>query len=95
VLYPAFEDLYVRHYNLQFTFGGGLVRSESCRRMAVSQRIADRVVTEAGWRVDDFQRAMLEGHDIDDEVAPVAWGQCVDYDRGASGAGGAGSVGGF
>jgi hypothetical protein len=64
--------------------------------MSVSRDIADRVVTEVGWRVADFKSAMLDGHDIDDEVAPVAWGQCTDYTQGPYGRGaGAGTGGTF
>jgi hypothetical protein len=93
-MYPAFEDVFVRHYDVQFAFGGGgLFDSESCRRMAVTREIADRVVTEAGWHVRDFEDTMLDGHDIDDEVAPVAWGVCKDYDQGPYGDGGAGAAG--
>ena len=96
-MYPAFEDVFVRHYDIQFAFGGsGLFDAESCRRMSVSRDIADRVVTEVGWRVADFKSAMLDDHDIDDEVAPVAWGQCTDYTQGPYGRGaGAGTGGTF
>jgi hypothetical protein len=94
--YPAFEDVYVRHYDVEFAFGGsGLLDAESCRRMAVSRAIADRLVTEAGWRVAEFEAAMLEGHDVDDEVAPVAWGQCADYREDDDGGGvGVGTIAG-
>jgi hypothetical protein len=87
--YPAFEAVFVRHYDVQFAFGGGLVRSESCRRVSVSREIADRVVTETGFRVPEFEQAMLDGHDVDDEVAPVAWGECLDYDQDPYDGGGA------
>jgi hypothetical protein len=96
-LYPAFEGAFVRHYDAAFTFGGGLVRSESCRRVAVSREIAERVVTEPGFGVAEFRAAMLEGHTIDDEVAPVAWGERKSYNRGPydSGGSGAGAGGAF
>lgn len=95
-MYPAFEGVFVRHYDVEFTFGGGgLFDGASCRRMSVSRAIADRLVRETGWRLPEFERAMLEGHTIDDEVAPVAWGQCRDYDRESGGAGGGGAAGGF
>lgn len=94
-MYPAFEGVYVRHYDVQFAFGGrGLFDAASCRRMAVSRDIADRLVTETGYRIPEFERAMLDGHDVDDGVAPVAWGQCEEYDRdGYGGAGAATSAG--
>ena len=81
----------------ELAFGGsGLFDAESCRRMSVSRDIADRVVTEVGWRVADFKSAMIDGHDVDDEVAPVAWGQCTDYTQGPYGRGaGAGTGGTF
>lgn len=95
-MYPAFEGVFVRHYDVQFAFGGsGLFDSESCRRMAVSRAVAERLVTEAGWRVADFKEAMLEAHNIDDEVAPVAWGQCKSYDDDPYGGAGAGVGGSF
>ncbi|MFB6151570.1 MAG: hypothetical protein ABEJ40_07175 [Haloarculaceae archaeon] len=96
-MYPAVEEVFVRHYDVQFAFGGsGLFDSASCRRVAVSRGIADRVVREAGWRVEDFKAAMLEAHDVDDEVAPVAWGECEDYDTGdGNGAAAAGAAAGF
>jgi hypothetical protein len=94
-MYPALEDVFVRHYDVQFAFGGGgLFDSESCRRMAVTREIATRAVTEAGWHVSDFEDAMLDGHDIDDVIAPVAWGECEDYDQGPYGGGGAGAAAG-
>lgn len=101
-LYPALEDVFVRHDDGQFAFGGsGLFDAESCRRMAVTPEIADRLVREAGYHVADVRAAMLEGHTIDDEVAPVAWGQCMQYNQGSygwsgagGGAGGAGGAGG-
>ena len=36
----------------------------------------------------------LDGHDIDDEVAPVAWGQCTDYTQGPCGRGADAGTGG-
>jgi hypothetical protein len=79
---PAFEDVFVRHYDVQFTFDGdGLFEAESCRRMAVTPELADRLVSEPGWGTGEFRETMLDAHDIDDAIAPVAWGECVDYSR--------------
>jgi hypothetical protein len=79
---PAFEDVFVRHYDVQFTFDGdGLFEAESCRRMAVTPELADRLVSEPGWGTGAFRETMLDAHDIDDAIAPVAWGECVDYSR--------------
>jgi len=79
---PAFDGVFVRHYDVQFTFDGdGLFEAEECRRIAVTPDLADRLVTETGWGVGEFKSAMLSADDIDDQVAPVAWGECVDYSR--------------
>jgi len=81
-MYPAFDGVFVRHFDVQFTFDGdGLFEAEECRRIAVTPDLADRLVSETGWRVADFKSAMLSAHDIDDHIAPVAWGECVDYSR--------------
>jgi hypothetical protein len=100
-LVPAFEGVFVRHYDVQFTFDGrkshsdfrahqkssisedgdGLFEAEECRRVAVTPELADRLVSETGWGVEEFRAAMLDAHDIDDGVAPVAWGKCRDYSR--------------
>ncbi|QLH84166.1 hypothetical protein [Halosimplex pelagicum] len=77
---PAFEEVFVRHYDVQFTFDGDeLFEAEECRRMAVTPELADRLVSETGFDAAAFKSAMLEADDIDDRVAPVAWGECVDY----------------
>ncbi|WP_436906679.1 hypothetical protein [Halosimplex marinum] len=77
---PAFEGVFVRHYDVQFTFDGdGLFEAEECRRIAVTPELADRLVSEPGFGAADFKSAMLEADDIDDHIAPVAWGDCVDY----------------
>jgi len=77
-----FDGVFVRHYDVQFTFGGdGLFEAEDCRRIAIPPNLAGRLVDEPGWGVDDLREALLEGHDIDDAVAPVAWGSCRDYSR--------------
>ena len=81
-LAPAFaeRDIFVRHYDVQFTFDGDeLFEAESCRRVAVTPELADRFVSDAGFGVDALREAMTDAHDIDDEVAPVAWGECKDY----------------
>ncbi|WP_459194874.1 hypothetical protein [Halosimplex sp. J119] len=79
---PAFEGVFVRHYDVQFTFDGdGLFEAEECRRIAVTPELADRLVTETGFDAAAFKSAMLEADDIDDLIAPVAWGECVDYSR--------------
>lgn len=79
---PAFDDVFVRHFDVQFTFDGDeLFEAEECRRIAVTRELADRLVAETGFDARAFKSAMLEADDIDDHVAPVAWGECVDYSR--------------
>ncbi|MFC4357577.1 hypothetical protein ACFO0N_06385 [Halobium salinum] len=79
-LVPAFEGVFVRHYDVQFTFDGDeLFEAEECRRVAVTPELADRFVSDTGLGVDALREAMLDADDIDDEIAPVAWGECRDY----------------
>ena len=41
-LQPALEDVFVRHYDIQFTFDGDeLFEAEECRRVAVTPALAD------------------------------------------------------
>jgi len=79
---PSFEDVFVRHYDVQFTFDGDeLFEAEECRRIAVTPELADRLRSEAGFERAEFRAAMDEADDIDDAIAPVVWGDCVDYSR--------------
>ncbi|WP_135825355.1 hypothetical protein [Halorussus ruber] len=81
-LEPAFEDVFVRHFDVQFTFDGDeLFEAEECRRVAVTTDLANRFVSDPGFGVQALREAMTDGHDIDDEVAPVAWGECKDYSQ--------------
>ena len=79
---PAFEDVFVRHYDVQFTFDGDeLFEAEECRRVALTPALAERFVSETAFDADALREATVEAHDIDDEIAPVAWGECTDYSR--------------
>ena len=81
-LQPALEDVFVRHYDVQFTFDGDeLFEAEECRRVAVTPDLADRFVSNAGFGVDKLRDAMLAADDIDDDIAPVAWGESKNYSR--------------
>jgi len=74
--------VFVRHYDVQFTFDGDeLFEAEECRRVAVSTDLADRFVSDAGFGVADLRDEIERRHDIDDEIAPVAWGECKDYSQ--------------
>lgn len=98
---PAFEDVFVRHYDVQFTFDGRKSRSdfrahqkpsvsgdgdelfetEECRRVVLTPALAERFVSETDFDVAALREATFDAHDIDDEVAPVVWGECTDYSR--------------
>lgn len=81
-LQPALEDVFVRHYDVQFTFDGDeLFEAEECRRVAVTPDLADRFVSDAGFGVTELRDAMLEADDIDDDIAPVAWGESKNYSQ--------------
>ena len=77
-----FDDVFVRHYDVQFTFDGDeLFEAEECRRVLLTDELVDRFATDAGFSLADLRGAVFDAHDIDDEVAPVAWGECQDYSR--------------
>ena len=75
-----FDDVFVRHYDIQFTFDGDeLLEAEQCRRVALTDKLVDRYATDPGFNLSALREAVLEAHDIDNEIAPVAWGECKDY----------------
>ncbi|MFC6787282.1 hypothetical protein ACFQFH_15845 [Halobaculum halobium] len=77
-----FGDVFVRHYDVQFTFDGDeLFEAEECRRVLLSTDLADRYGTDPSFSAGDLRAAVEAADDIDDEVAPVAWGEPVDYSR--------------
>jgi hypothetical protein len=79
-LVPAFEGVFVRHYDVQFTFDGDdLFEAEECRRVAITPELAERHVSDAGFDVDALREAVAAADDVDDEIAPVAWGECENY----------------
>ena len=72
-LQPALEDVFVRHYDVQFTFDDDeLFEAEECRRVAVTPDLADRFISDTAFGVEELRDAMLEADDIDDDIAPVA-----------------------
>ena len=77
-----FDDVFVRHYDVQFTFDGDeLFEAEECRRVLLTDELVDRYATDPGFSLANLRAAVFEAHDIDDEIAPVAWGECQDYSR--------------
>lgn len=82
VLHDAFNDVFVRHYDIQFTFDGDeLFEAEECRRVALTEELAQRYATDPGYDVADLRAATEDANDIDDEIASVAWGECKDYSQ--------------
>jgi hypothetical protein len=80
VLDDNFSDVFVRHYDVQFTFDGDeLFEAEECRRVATPPAYAEELGTETMFDGDALRERLLTEHDIDDDVAPVAWGECKDY----------------
>lgn len=74
------EGVFVRHYDVQFTFDGdGLLEAEECRRVAVPPGLVDRLVGESGFDGPALRDLVGREDDVDDEIAPVAWGECEDY----------------
>lgn len=41
----------------------------------------DRYATDPGSSLADLRDAVAAAVDIDDAIAPVAWGECKDYSR--------------
>ncbi|WP_247728821.1 hypothetical protein [Halovivax limisalsi] len=79
-VHAPFDDVFVRHYDVQFTFDGDeLFEAEECRRIALTDQLVDRYATDAGFSLADLRGAVEAADDIDDEIAPVAWGACKDY----------------
>jgi hypothetical protein len=81
-LQGPFDDVFVRHYDVQFTFDGDeLFEAEECQRVALTDAFVDRFATDSGFRLQDLRDAVAQADDIDDEIAPVAWGEAKDYSR--------------
>jgi hypothetical protein len=81
-LHDPFADVFVRHYDVQFTFDGDeLFEAEECRRVLLTDELVERYATDAGFGVERLREAVLDAHDLDDAIAPVAWGECYDYSR--------------
>ncbi|WP_132058717.1 hypothetical protein [Halorussus amylolyticus] len=81
-MFDAFdrEGVFVRHYDVQFAFGGkGLFEAEECRRVAIHPELAERFVADREFDADRLREVVEREDDIDDVVAPVAWGECEDY----------------
>ncbi len=81
-LQAPFDDVFVRHYDVQFTFDGDeLFEAETCRRVLLTDDLVDRYATDSEFSLSALRDAILAADDVDDEIAPVAWGECRDYSR--------------
>ena len=86
-LYDPFADVFCRHYDVQFVFDGDeLFEAEECRRVALTGELVERYATENGFGAVELRGAVEAADDIDDAIAPVAWGECRDYSRTENGA---------
>jgi hypothetical protein len=86
-LQAPFDDVFVRHYDVQFTFDGDeLFEAQECRRVALTDELVDRFATDAGFGLADLRDSVETMDDIDDDIAPVAWGECKDYSHTANAA---------
>lgn len=80
VLRSPFEDVFVRHYDIQFTFDGDeLFEAENCRRVLLTESLVNNYTTGTSSSAAALRSAVDAADDIDDEIAPVAWGECKDY----------------
>jgi len=80
VLHETFGDVFVRHYDVQFTFDGdGLFEAEECRRIAAPPEYVEELVTGTTFDGSALRERIKAEDDIDDAIAPVAWGECKDY----------------
>jgi hypothetical protein len=66
--------------------GDELFEAEECRRVLLTDESVERYVADPGFGVTEFREAVEPADDIDDEIAPVAWGACEDYSRTSSAA---------
>ncbi|MFD1572252.1 hypothetical protein [Halorubrum laminariae] len=81
-LQAPFDDVFIRHYDIQFTFDGDeLFEAETCRRVLLTDSLVDQYATEPEFSLSQLRDPVLAADDIDDEIAPVAWGECRDYSQ--------------
>ncbi|CCQ35141.1 hypothetical protein HLRTI_003415 [Halorhabdus tiamatea SARL4B] len=81
-LQVPFDDVFIRHYDIQFTFDGDeLFEAETCRRVLLTDALVDQYATDPEFSLSQLRDAVLAADDIDDEIAPVAWGECRDYSQ--------------
>ena len=81
VLHATFDcEVFVRHYAVQFAYDGDvLFEAREVDRIAVTPDTVDRLTTETGLDESALREHVEREDDIDDEIAPVAWRDAVDY----------------
>ncbi len=81
VLHATFDsEVFVRHYDVQFAYDGDeLFEAREVDRIAVTPDTVDRLTTETGLDESALREHVEREDDIDDEIAPVAWRDAVDY----------------
>ena len=86
VLQETFDDgVFVRHYDVQFVYDGDeLFEAREMDRIAVGPETVERLATETGFDESALRDHVERGDDIDDEIAPVAWRDAVDYGQSSS-----------
>lgn len=50
-----------------------------CRRVLLTQTLVDKYTTDSDFSLTQLRNAVDDADTIDDEIAPVAWGECYDY----------------
>jgi hypothetical protein len=91
-VHPVFEDLHVRHYDLQFAYADEAEETVIYRRVTVTPAMAARLTGEPGYGVDALLTAVREGDDGDDGVPPVYWQRFDAESVGAGSYGGGGAA---
>jgi hypothetical protein len=90
-VHPVFEDLHVRHYDLQFAYADEAEETVIYRRVTATPGMAARLIEEPGYDTETLRTAVREGDDGDDGVPPVYWQRfdAESVDSGSYGGGGA------
>jgi hypothetical protein len=81
VLQETFGDaVFVRHYDVQFAYDGDeLFEAREVDRIAVGPDTVERLTTETAFDGSALRDHVEREDDVDDEIAPVAWRDAVDY----------------
>jgi hypothetical protein len=81
VLHETFApEVFVRHYDVQFAYDGdGLFEAREVDRVAVTPDTVERLTSEREFDGVALREFVEREDDIDDEIAPVAWRDAMDY----------------